>query len=133
MFGDDYATPDGTGVRDYIHVVDLARGHLRRWTPARGPGMVTCNLGTGRGYSVLEMIRAFEQASGRPVPIAWSRGVPGIRHVLCGPEPGPRRTRLAGGTWNRRHGARSLALATCRSETATRESSASITKTTGAR
>jgi UDP-glucose 4-epimerase len=69
VFGGDYDTPDGTGVRDYIHVVDLARGHLaalRRL--ADRPGVVTYNLGTGRGYSVLEMVRAFEQASGRPVP-----------------------------------------------------------------
>jgi len=69
VFGDDYDTPDGTGVRDYIHVVDLARGHLRaleRLTAA--PGVVTYNLGTGRGYSVLEMVRAFEEASARPIP-----------------------------------------------------------------
>jgi UDP-glucose 4-epimerase len=69
VFGADYPTPDGTGVRDYIHVVDLAQGHLKaleRLTSS--PGVVTYNLGTGRGYSVLEMVRAFEQASGRPVP-----------------------------------------------------------------
>jgi len=69
VFGDDYQTPDGTGVRDYIHVVDLARGHLKALERlTAGPGVVTYNLGTGRGYSVLEMARAFEQASGRPVP-----------------------------------------------------------------
>ncbi len=69
VFGNDYPTPDGTGVRDYIHVVDLARGHLRALErlDAR-PGVVTCNLGTGRGYSVLEMVRAFETASGRKIP-----------------------------------------------------------------
>ncbi|MBK1643328.1 UDP-glucose 4-epimerase GalE [Thiocapsa imhoffii] len=69
VFGNDYPTDDGTGVRDYIHVVDLARGHLaalRRLEQA--PGVVTYNLGTGRGYSVLEMVAAFERASGRPVP-----------------------------------------------------------------
>jgi len=69
VFGNDYPTPDGTGVRDYIHVVDLARGHLaalRRLE--QGPGVVVYNLGTGRGYSVLEMVAAFERASGRPVP-----------------------------------------------------------------
>jgi UDP-glucose 4-epimerase len=69
VFGNDYPTPDGTGVRDYIHVVDLARGHvaaLRRLEAQ--PGVVTYNLGTGRGYSVLEMVAAFERASGRPVP-----------------------------------------------------------------
>ena len=69
VFGSDYPTPDGTGVRDYIHVVDLARGHLAALkTIARTPGLVTVNLGTGQGYSVLEMVRAFEAASGRSVP-----------------------------------------------------------------
>ncbi|HSO79418.1 MAG TPA: UDP-glucose 4-epimerase GalE [Chromatiaceae bacterium] len=69
VFGGDYPTPDGTGVRDYIHVVDLARGHLRALERlAANPGLMICNLGTGRGYSVLEMTRAFERASGRPVP-----------------------------------------------------------------
>jgi len=69
VFGDDYDTPDGTGVRDYIHVTDLAKGHLQALEMLAGdPGVVTYNLGTGRGYSVLEMVRAFEKASGRPVP-----------------------------------------------------------------
>jgi len=69
VFGDDYPTPDGTGVRDYIHVVDLARGHLAALEALRRRGgVLTVNLGTGRGYSVLEMVRAFEAASGRRVP-----------------------------------------------------------------
>jgi UDP-glucose 4-epimerase len=69
VFGDDYDTPDGTGVRDYIHVTDLAKGHIKALEMlAGGPGVVTYNLGTGRGYSVLEMVRAFEKTSGRPVP-----------------------------------------------------------------
>jgi UDP-glucose 4-epimerase len=69
VFGDDYPTTDGTGVRDYIHVVDLARGHIKALErPGRGVGVAVYNLGTGRGYSVLEMVRAFEQASGRAVP-----------------------------------------------------------------
>ena len=69
VFGSDYPTPDGTGVRDYIHVVDLALGHLAALDElARSAGTLTVNLGTGQGYSVLEMVRAFEQASGRPVP-----------------------------------------------------------------
>lgn len=69
VFGSDYPTPDGTGVRDYIHVVDLARGHLAALNAIAGkPGLITTNLGTGQGYSVLEMVRAFERASGRPVP-----------------------------------------------------------------
>jgi len=69
VFGSDYPTTDGTGVRDYIHVMDLANGHLKALDAiGRKPGLDVWNLGTGRGYSVLEMIRAFEQASGRPVP-----------------------------------------------------------------
>jgi len=69
VFGSDYPTPDGTGVRDYIHVVDLARGHLKALDAlaARGEGF-TLNLGTGQGYSVLEVVTAFEKASGRAVP-----------------------------------------------------------------
>jgi UDP-glucose 4-epimerase len=69
VFGNDYPTPDGTGVRDYVHVVDLTRGHLAALKALRPqPGVLTVNLGTGRGYSVLEMVKAFETASGRPVP-----------------------------------------------------------------
>ena len=69
VFGDDYPTPDGTGVRDYIHVVDLARGHLAALEALKGKaGVMTVNLGTGQGYSVLNVVRAFEEASGRPVP-----------------------------------------------------------------
>lgn len=69
VFGDDYPTSDGTGVRDYIHVVDLALGHLRALERiGELAGVTTLNLGTGRGYSVLEVVRAFEAASGRPVP-----------------------------------------------------------------
>ena len=69
VYGNDYPTPDGTGVRDYIHVVDLARGHLAALNaPGLRSGVLTVNLGTGRGYSVLEMVRAFSAASSRPVP-----------------------------------------------------------------
>ena len=69
VFGNDYDTPDGTGVRDYIHVVDLARGHLAALSYlAQGPRLSIHNLGTGRGYSVLEAIRAFEKASGKCIP-----------------------------------------------------------------
>ena len=68
VYGNDYPTRDGTGVRDYIHVVDLALGHLKALEAlqARG-GLMTINLGTGNGYSVLDVVRAFEAASGRPV------------------------------------------------------------------
>ncbi len=69
VFGGDYNTPDGTGVRDYIHVVDLARGHIKALEKLTSkPGLVIYNLGTGQGYSVLEMIKAIEEASGRPIP-----------------------------------------------------------------
>lgn len=68
VFGDDYPTPDGTGVRDYIHVVDLALGHLKAIDKLRSaPGLVVYNLGTGKGTSVLDMIKAFENASGKTV------------------------------------------------------------------
>ncbi len=68
VFGNDYPTPDGTGVRDYIHVVDLARGHVKALTKLQeNPGLVTYNLGTGRGYSVLDVIRAYEEVSGKTV------------------------------------------------------------------
>ena len=69
VFGNNYPTPDGTGIRDYIHVDDLARGHLAALHALnQQPGVLTVNLGTGRGYSVLEMIRAFQKASGKPIP-----------------------------------------------------------------
>ena len=69
VFGDDYDTPDGTGVRDYIHVVDLAKGHVKALEKlAQNPGLVTYNLGTGNGYSVLDLVKAFSKASGREVP-----------------------------------------------------------------
>ena len=69
IFGDDYPTSDGTGVRDYIHVMDLAEGHAAvLGYIARNNGWHAFNLGTGRGYSVLEMVKAFESASGRPIP-----------------------------------------------------------------
>jgi UDP-glucose 4-epimerase len=69
VWGGDYATPDGTGVRDYIHVVDLARGHLKALEYlAAQPGCVQVNLGTGKGYSVLDIVKAVAAASGREVP-----------------------------------------------------------------
>lgn len=69
IFGGDYDTPDGTGVRDYIHVVDLAEGHVAALNYlTNNMGLVTANLGTGRGYSVLEMVKAFERVSGHPIP-----------------------------------------------------------------
>ncbi len=69
VFGDDYPTDDGTGVRDYIHVVDLAKGHLKALKKiTQKAGLTIYNLGTGKGYSVLEIVRAFENASDKKVP-----------------------------------------------------------------
>lgn len=78
VYGDDYDTPDGTGVRDYIHVVDLARGHVKALQAIKsGCGLAVYNLGTGRGCSVLEVLRAFEEANGVRVP-----------YVICGRRAG---------------------------------------------
>lgn len=79
VYGNDYATPDGTGVRDYIHVQDLAAGHvaaLQALLATTGQGF-TVNLGTGQGHSVLEVVRAFEQATGRLVPYQFAPRRPG--------------------------------------------------------
>lgn len=78
VFGDDYDTPDGTGVRDYIHVVDLAKGHLKALerVVAR-KGAEAYNLGTGTGYSVLDMVKAFEKASGKKIPYRVTARRPG--------------------------------------------------------
>lgn len=78
VFGNDYATHDGTGVRDYIHVVDLARGHLCALDKLQQQaGLLTVNLGTGQGYSVLDMVKAFEQASGRTIAYTITPRRPG--------------------------------------------------------
>ena len=76
VFGRDYATPDGTGVRDYIHVMDLARGHLAA-LQYLSKKSITCNLGTGRGYSVLEVVKAFERACGRKLALEFAPRRPG--------------------------------------------------------
>lgn len=68
VFGDDYDTPDGTGVRDYIHVVDLARGHVAAIKALKEGGVHIYNLGTGNGYSVLDMVKAFSKACGKELP-----------------------------------------------------------------
>jgi len=94
VFGDDYDTLDGTGVRDYIHVVDLAKGHLKALERlVARPGVVTYNLGTGRGYSVLEMAQAFEQASGRSVPYDIVERRPGDI-AMCYADPALAKTEL---------------------------------------
>ena len=78
VFGNDYETPDGSCVRDYIHVMDLAAGHVSalRYLAERGR-LITVNLGTGRGYSVFEVVRAFERATGVPVPYEIAPRRPG--------------------------------------------------------
>jgi UDP-glucose 4-epimerase len=78
VFGQDYGTPDGTGVRDYIHVMDLALGHVAALEALEKRGSpITVNLGTGRGYSVLEAVKAFERASGRTIPLQFVPRRPG--------------------------------------------------------
>lgn len=82
VYGGDYSTPDGTGVRDYIHVMDLAGGHVKalEWLE-RGAGIKAFNLGTGQGYSVLDMLHAFERACGRKLPYVITDRRPG--DVAC--------------------------------------------------
>ena len=78
VFGDDWPTPDGTGVRDYIHVGDLARGHVSALKKLEsGCGLFVCNLGTGKGYSVLDVLHAYERACGRPLPYVMDPRRPG--------------------------------------------------------
>lgn len=77
IWGNDYPTPDGTGMRDYIHVVDLARGHLKALERLDGPQCFATNLGTGIGYSVLDVVKSFEQASGRSIPYQLAPRRPG--------------------------------------------------------
>lgn len=78
VFGDDYDTPDGTGVRDYIHVVDLAKGHVKAIEKLKeNPGVEIYNLGTGIGYSVLDIIHNFENACGRKLPYEVTARRPG--------------------------------------------------------
>lgn len=101
VFGNDYPTPDGTGVRDYIHVVDLAAGHLAALDFIRQrSGVHVWNLGTGRGYSVLEMVAAFERASGQPVPYQVVDRRPGDI-AICYADPSKAREELG---WEAKRG-----------------------------
>ena len=79
VFGNDYNTPDGTGVRDYIHVVDLAKGHIKALEKLEkeNEGLYIYNLGTGHGYSVLDMVKGFEKATGKTVPYKIAPRRPG--------------------------------------------------------
>ena len=92
VFGNDYPTPDGTGVRDYIHVVDLARGHVAAIKKLeQKPGLFICNLGTGHGYSVLDVIHAFEKACGKEIPYVIDPRRPGdIAECWCDPSKAKR-------------------------------------------
>ncbi len=94
IFGGDYQTRDGTGIRDYIHVTDLAIGHLRALERlAAGPGLLTYNLGTGLGYTVKEMVAAFSAAAGRPIPFVMAPRRPGDA-AECWADPTLARTEL---------------------------------------
>ncbi|HZX31368.1 MAG TPA: UDP-glucose 4-epimerase GalE [Rhodocyclaceae bacterium] len=105
VFGNDYPTPDGTGVRDYIHVVDLALGHLAALNYLdRNAGVLTVNLGTGQGYSVLDMIKAFQEASGRPVPYQIVGRRPGDI-ATCYADPAVARDKLG---WQAQRGIREM-------------------------
>ena len=88
IFGNDYDTPDGTGVRDYIHVVDLAKGHVKALQKIDVKcGLKIYNLGTGKGYSVLDIVKNFEAATGMKVPYAIKDRRPGdIAACYCNPE-----------------------------------------------
>jgi UDP-glucose 4-epimerase len=114
VFGNDYPTPDGTGVRDYIHVTDLAEGHvaaLRRLLDH--PGSLTVNLGTGHGYSVLDLVRAYEAASGRSVPyevvarrpgdVAACYADPALARELLGWQAKLDLTRMCEDSWRWQH------------------------------
>ncbi|SDU04722.1 UDP-glucose 4-epimerase GalE [Halopseudomonas salegens] len=94
VFGSDYPTHDGTGVRDYIHVMDLADGHVKalQWL-AHNSGVEAFNLGTGQGYSVLDMLHAFERACGKPLPYCLSKRRPGDI-ASCYADPGRAREQL---------------------------------------
>ena len=101
VYGDDYPTHDGTGVRDYIHVVDLARGHvvaLRKL--AQNCGLFTCNLGTGKGYSVLDVLHAYEKACGKTLPYVIDPRRPGDI-AECYADPAKARDELG---WEARYG-----------------------------
>ncbi len=94
VFGDDYNTPDGTGVRDYIHVVDLANGHLKALDKLEtNPGLVIYNLGTGKGYSVLDMVKAFSKACGKDIPYVIAPRRPGDV-AMCYADPAKAKAEL---------------------------------------
>ncbi|MFR6023555.1 MAG: UDP-glucose 4-epimerase GalE [Oscillospiraceae bacterium] len=101
VYGDDYPTHDGTGVRDYIHVVDLARGHVAALRKlAQNCGLFTCNLGTGKGYSVLDVLHAYEKACGKTLPYVIDPRRPGDI-AECYADPAKARDELG---WEAKYG-----------------------------
>ncbi|WP_138858854.1 UDP-glucose 4-epimerase GalE [Exiguobacterium mexicanum] len=105
VFGDDYDTPDGTGVRDYIHVVDLAEGHLKALDYVMDhTGAEAFNLGTGTGYSVLDLVQAFEAESGKPVPYKVTPRRPGDI-AICFADPSKSKQVLG---WEAKHDVRAM-------------------------
>lgn len=100
VFGDDYDTPDGTGVRDYIHVMDLADGHVKALEHIEGAGLSIYNLGTGTGYSVLEVIKAFSKACGKDLPYVIGPRRPGDID-MCYADPSLAREKLG---WEAKRG-----------------------------
>jgi len=114
VFGNDYPTPDGTGVRDYIHVVDLAKGHVKALgVMASSSKVLTVNLGTGRGYSVLEVINSFSKASGRPIPYEIVGRRAGDVSMCCA-DPGLAKKRLG---WSAKYGLDEMCADTWRWQT----------------
>ena len=111
VFGGDYDTPDGTGVRDYIHVVDLAKGHVKALQVLENkPQVLTVNLGTGRGYSVLDLVRAFEKSSGKDVPYQIVGRRPGDI-AICYADPTYAQEKLE---WKATHGLKKMCKDTWR-------------------
>ena len=111
VFGGDYDTPDGTGVRDYIHVVDLAKGHVKALQVLENkPQVLTVNLGTGRGYSVLDLVRAFEKSSGKDVPYQIVGRRPGDI-AICYADPTCAQEKLE---WKATHGLKKMCKDTWR-------------------
>ncbi len=105
VFGNDYDTPDGTGVRDYIHVVDLANGHVKAIEKIKeNPGLGIYNLGTGQGYSVLEIVKNFEEASGRKIPYVIKDRRPGDI-AECYSDPSKAQREL---NWSAKRGIRTM-------------------------
>ncbi len=115
VFGDDYPTPDGTGVRDYIHVVDLALGHVAALKKlSQNCGLFVCNLGTGNGYSVLDVLHAYEKACGKTLPYTIKPRRPGDI-AKCFADPAKARDELG---WEARYGIEEMCASSYRWQSA---------------